>query len=148
MEKDLRGLIIEVVILTIFLIISIPICVNASSNYKKEKEKYLNAFNTTIDVNNKEDIKELTIDSNSDNIIEVRLGLMISHFYDEYYIMVDNEIYKLNDLEYTEDDNYRYYIIGSYEIDKSRIVEFDLNPVNQEYFKEHLIYSFYATTIN
>ena len=38
MEKELKGTIIEIVVLTIFLIIVVPICVEASSNYRKQKE--------------------------------------------------------------------------------------------------------------
>lgn len=147
MEKELKGRIIEVIFLTIFLIIAVPICVDASNNYNQDKSAHLDAFNATIDVNNKDDYKEITIYSNTEEEIEIKLGLMISKFYDEYYIKLDNNIYKLNSLEYTEDENNRYYIIGTYNVDQEKTINFDLNPVNQEYFKEHLIYSFYAKPI-
>lgn len=146
MEKELKGAIIEVILLTIFLIITIPICVKASSDYKEEKEKYLNVFNTTIDVNNNGDYKELSIYSNTDNEITIRLGLTTNKFYDEYYIELDGKTYNLKDLEYQEDENNRYYIIGTYKINELKKVNFQMKPVKQSYFKEHLIYSFYATT--
>lgn len=147
MEKELKGTIIEIVVLTIFLIIVVPICVEASSNYRKQKETLLNAFNTTIDVNNKDDMKELSIFSNSNKPVKIKLGLMISQFYDEYEIIVDDKKYNLNELDYKEDTENKYFIIGTYEVDEIQKVNFKLRPKNQEYFKEHLIYSFYAEGI-
>lgn len=146
MEKELKGLIIEVVVISIFLIIAVPLCIKASHNYQQEKETHLNAFNTTIDVNRKENYKEVNIYSNTTKNIEIKLGLMISKYYDEYYINIDNKTYKLNDLEYKEDENNRYYILGTYNINKVKTINFSLNPINQNYFKENLIYSFYTTT--
>ena len=144
MEKELKGLIIEIITMIIILMITVPICAEASNNYKKQKNTLLDAINTTIDVTNKEDSKELNIYSNTNKNIQIKLGLMISHFYDEYYIIIDGITYNLNDLDYKEDENNRYYIIGSYEIDKVRKIDFQLKPQNQDYYKEDLIYSFYA----
>ena len=144
MEKELKGLIIEIITMIIILMITVPICAEASNNYKKQKNTLLDAINTTIDVTNKEDSKELNIYSNTNKNIQIKLGLMISHFYDEYYIIIDGITYNLNDLDYKEDENNRYYIIGSYEIDKVRKIDFQLKPQNQDYYKEDLIYSFYT----
>lgn len=144
MEKELKGLIIEIITMIIILVITIPICVEASNNYKEQKDTLLNAFNTTIDVNSKGDIKELNIYSNTNKNIQIKLGLMISQFYDEYYIIIDGITYNLNELDYKEDDSNRYYIIGTYEIEEVKTIDFILKPQNQNYYKENLIYSFYA----
>ena len=62
MKKELKGLIIEVIVLTIILLITVPICAKASSNYNKQKETSMSAINTTIDVTSKTgNIKELNI---------------------------------------------------------------------------------------
>lgn len=147
MEKELKGLVIEVIVLTIFLIITVPICVQASSNYNEQKETMLNAINTTIDVNNKGDNKEISLYSNSNKTVEVKLGLTISQFYDEYYVTIDNKTYNLNELDYKEDEENKYFILGTYKIDEVKTISFKLTPKNQDYFKEHLIYSFYTEGI-
>lgn len=145
MEKELKGRLIEIIVMTIILIIVVPICASASSSYKKQKETSLNAFNTTIDVNSKGgNIKELNIYSNTNKIIEIKLGLMINHYYDDYYIIIDNKTYSLNSLEYLSDDEYKYYIIGTYKINEVKTIDFQLIPQNQNYYKENLVYSFYA----
>jgi len=144
MEKELKGAIIEIIIMTIILIITIPICVNATNKYKTQKESLLNAFNTTIDINNKGNIKELSIYSNTNETIVVKLGLTISQFYDDYYIIIDNKTYNLDELDYKEDEENKYFIIGTYEVDQVKKIDFKLRPKNQEYFKERLIYSFYV----
>ena len=143
MEKELKGTIIEIIIMIIFLTIAVPICINASTNYQTQKETLLNAFNTKIDVNNKGDIKELSIYSNNSAKVEVRLGLMISQFYDEYKVAIDNNTYNLKDLDYQSDEENRYYILGTITIDKVKKIDFQLKPTNQDYFKEDLVYSFY-----
>lgn len=145
MKKELKGLIIEVIVLTIILLITVPICAKASSNYNKQKETSMSAINTTIDVTSKTgNIKELNIYSNTTKPIEIKLGLMISHFYDDYYINIDGRTYSLNQLEYTKDEEYNYYIIGTYKIEELKKVEFELKPQKQNYYKENLTYSFYA----
>ena len=144
MAKELKGLVIEIIVLTVFLLIAVPICVQASSNYNNQKETLLGAFNTTIDVNNKDDMKELSIYSNANKPVTVKLGLAITQYYDDYYIIVDDNTYNLDELDYKEGEENKYFIIGTYEVDELKKVNFKLCPKNQEYFKEHLIYSFYA----
>ncbi len=144
MEKELKGLIIEIITLIVVLVIAVPICAKASNDYKETKETLLNAFTATIDIKNKGDIKELNIYSNNDEEIQIQLGLMISHFYDEYYIVIDGITYNLNALEYEEDENNRYYILGTYDIKYLKKIDFILKPKYQSYYKENLIYSFYA----
>lgn len=144
MEKELKGYVIEIMVITIFLIITVPICAKASNDYTTKKESLLNAFNATIDVNNKNDMKELSIYSNADKQIEVKLGLKMTKYYDEYSVIIDNRKYNLKDLDYKEDEENIYYILGTYEIDEVKKIDFKLIPNNQSYFKENIIYSFYT----
>ena len=96
MDKELKGYIIEIVALILLLIIVVPICVNASNKYSTKQETILNGFNTTIDITKKEgNIKELNIYSNTNKPIKVKLGLMITKFYNEYTVTIDNQIYNL-----------------------------------------------------
>lgn len=145
MDKELKGYIIEIVALILLLIIVVPICVNASNKYSTKQETILNGFNTTIDITKKEgNIKELNIYSNTNKPIKVKLGLMITKFYNEYTVTIDNQIYNLNELECLTDDNYNYYILGTYEIDEVKNITFELKVKDKFYYDETLTYSFYT----
>ena len=54
MDKELKGYIVEIIIMLIFISFAIPICVNASNNYSTKQKALLNGINTTIEINNKE----------------------------------------------------------------------------------------------
>lgn len=148
MDKELRGYVIEIIIMVIILSFAIPICVNASNNYNTKQKALLNGLNTTIDITNKEkNIKQINLYSNTDELIKVKLGLMITNFYDEYTIEVDGNIYDLNELEYLSDEKNRYYILGVYEIDKEENIEFELKVKGKSYYDESISYSFYTEGI-
>ena len=145
MDKELKGYVIELITMIIVLIFIVPICVNASNEYSKKQEILLNGFNTTIDVNSKQgNIKELNLYSNTDKTIKVKLGLKITKFYDEYTITIDDQIYDLNKLEFLEDDYNRYYILGTYEIEEVKSLDFELKVKDKNYYDESIIYSFYT----
>jgi len=144
MDRELRGYVIEIIIMVIFLVIAIPICVDASSRYNDNKQKVLNGLNTTIDVLNNGDMKTIYLYNSSNDSVKVKLGMMISKFYDEYLVTVDDSIYNLNELEYLEDDSYRYYVLGTYEIDDIEIVDFDLKIKDKSYFDDEIAYGFYV----
>lgn len=145
MDKELKGYIIEILAMIIVLIIIVPICVNASREYTTNQEKILSGFNTTIDIINKNgNIKQINLYSNTDKTIKVKLGLMITKFYDEYTVEIDNQVYDLSNLEYLEDDNHRYYILGTYEIEELKSIDFELKVKGQNYYDETLTYSFYT----
>lgn len=148
MEKSIKGYVIEVIFLTIFLIFIIPICVNASNDYTKKKEVFLNGYNTTIDITKKEgNLKQLNLYSNTNKVIKVKLGLMITKFYNEYLVEIDGNTYDLSTLEYLEDENYRYYILGTYEINKEKNIDFELKLKDKSYYNETLTFSFYTEGI-
>lgn len=148
MDKNIKGYVIEVIFLTIFLIFIIPICVSASNDYTKKKETFLNGYNTTIDITKKEgNLKQLNLYSNTNKVVKVKLGLMITKFYNEYLVEIDGNIYDLSILEYLEDENYRYYILGTYEIDKEKNIDFEIKVKDKSYYNESLTYSFYTEGI-
>lgn len=148
MNKELKGYIIEIIIMVIILSFAIPICVNASNNYTTKQKAILNGLNTTIDITNKKgNIKQINLYSNTDELIKVKLGLMITNFYNEYIVEIDGNTYDLNELEYLSDEHHRYYIIGIYEIDKEKNIEFELKVKGTSYTKESISYSFYTEGI-
>lgn len=142
MEEDLKSLVIEIISLILVLIIAIPICVSASSSYKESKAQLANASKTTIDISNKGDIKEVTVYSNSDKSIKINLLLKISKFSDEYLVSIDENTYELNKLEYVEDEEYRYYNLGIYDVLKRRKFDFNLKAKDKIYYDETITYSF------
>lgn len=148
MDKNIKGYVIEVIFLTIFLIFIIPICVSASNDYTNKKETFLNGYNTTIDITKKEgNLKQLNLYSNTNNVIKVKLGLMITKFYNEYLVEIDGNTYDLSTLEYLEDEIYRYYILGTYEIDKEKNIDFEIKVKDKSYYNETLTFSFYTEGI-
>ena len=136
MDKELKFYVIEIIVMVLFLIITVPLCVDASNKYILAKENMLNSANITIDVKHNGEMKSVRLYSNNDKVVNVKLGLMINNFYDEYLITVDDNIYNLNDLEYLSDDNYRYYILGTYEVDNFVNVDFNLEVKDKNYFDE------------
>ena len=72
---------------------------------------------------------------------------MITKFYNEYLVEIDGNIYDLSILEYLEDENYRYYILGTYEIDKEKNIDFEIKVKDKSYYNESLTYSFYTEGI-
>lgn len=148
MDKELKGYIIEIIIMLIILSFAVPICVNASNNYNTKQKAILNSVNTTIDITNKKgNIKQINLYSNTDELIKVKLGLMITNFYNEYTIEIDGNIYDLNELEYLSDEKNRYYILGIYEIDKVENIDFELKVKDKHYKDEIISYSFYTEGI-
>ena len=127
MDKELKGYIIEIIIMVIFLSFAVPICVNASNNYNTKQKAILNGLNTTIDITNKKgNLKQINLYSNTDELIKVKLGLMITNFYNQYIVEIDGNTYDLNELEYLSDEKNRYYIIGIYEIDTIESIDIEL----------------------
>lgn len=144
MDKEMKGLIVEIVSLILLLIIVIPICVNASSNYRERKEQMLSGNQTVVDISNQGNIKKVTVVSEYDDVFSVRLILKISKFHDEYLIYLDDQVFNIRDLEYTEDYEYQYYNLGIYEIDKKRVFDFQLKVKDKSYYDETISYSFYT----
>ena len=142
MDKELKRLILEIVTLTLLLIIIIPICVNASNKYNEQKEVLLSGIGTSVDISHNGDMKKITIYSDYDKVVKVNLIMKISKFSNDYDIHLDDQIYNINDLEYSEDNNWRYYKLGIYEVNKVRDFDFKLRTKGSIYYKETIVYSF------
>lgn len=139
MEKELRGLVVEIVLTVIMMIIIIPICADASSEYRKTKEALLSGRDAVIDISNNRDMKKVTVYSNYDKKVRVSLFFKINDFTGDYDIYFENNTYKLSDLEYILDNGCRYYQLGIYEIDCLK--EFDFKLIRENY-NETITYSF------
>ena len=142
MDKELKRLVIEIVSLILLLVIVIPICVNASSRYKEQKNFLLSGVGTSVDITHNGDMKKVTLYSNYNKVIKVNLIMKISKFSNDYEIYLDDNIYTLNELDYVSDEEYRYYNLGIYEVNKVREFDFKLSTKGSVYYDEAIIYSF------
>lgn len=142
MDKELKRLVVEIIILTLVLIVVVPICVNASARYQEKKDVLLNGKDTSVDISHNGSIKKLTIYSNHDDVMRVNLVMKISKFYGDYYIYLDDNVYDIRTLDYSYDDEYQYYNLGIYEVDGVREFDFQLRAEGNFYYDETVTYSF------
>ena len=59
-------------------------------------------------------------------------------------IYLDDKIFRLSDMEYTEDSEYRYYNLGLYAIPGKRTFDFKIAVLDRSYYNETISYSFYT----
>lgn len=144
MDKEMKGLVIEIITLVILLLVAVPLCVNASNNYQQKKDKMNIGNHAIVDISNRGSIKKVTVTSTKNTDISVYLMLKITKFDDEYLIYLDDEIFDMKDLEYSEDDNYRYYNLGLYQISKKKTFDFRIVVKDKSYYNETISYSFYT----
>ena len=133
MDKELKEIVGEIIALIILMIIAIPICVKASSDYQAKKDKMVIGNHASVDISNLGEIKKITVNSENNQDISVYLMLKISKFDDEYIIDLDDKIFDLKDLEYTEDNDNYYYNLGLYTIKGKRTFNFKINKFSKEY---------------
>ena len=144
MDKELKGLVVEIFSIMLLLVIVIPICVNASSEYRSQKDAVLIGRKATVDISNKGEYKEIRVTSGTDRTIKVNLVMKISKFNDEYLIRLDDQEYNLRDLEYSEDENYQYYNLGIYEVNQEKVFQFKISVKDKSYYDETISYGFYT----
>lgn len=144
MDKELKGIVGEIIILITLMIIAIPICVKASSDYQAKKDKMIIGNHASVDISNRGEIKKVTVNSENNKDISVYLMLKISKFDDEYIVYLDDQIFDLKDLEYTEDNDNYYYNLGLYSIKRKRTFDFRITVKDKSYYKETISYSFYT----
>ena len=63
MDKELKGIVGEIIALIILMIIAIPICVKASSDYQAKKDKTVIGNHASVDISNLGEIKKITVNS-------------------------------------------------------------------------------------
>ena len=144
MDKELKRLVVEIISLVLLLIVVIPICVNASSEYRLKKDAVLIGDKASVDISNKGEYKQIKISSGVDKTVKMNLVMRISKFNDDYLIYLDDQVYNLRELEYTEDDNYQYYNLGIYEVTKEKIFQFKIKVKDKSYYDETISYGFFT----
>lgn len=142
MEKEEKRLIIEICTLIILLIIVIPICINASRDYREKKEVLLKGTNTSVDITYNGDMKKVTIYSNHDDSVRVNLVLKTNKLLNDYQVLLDDDSYVLSELDNFSDGEYLYYNLGIYEVDRIREFDFKLSVIGDTYYSETITYSF------
>lgn len=144
MDKELKGIVGEIIAVIILMVIAIPICVKASSDYQTKKDKMIIGNHASVDISNRGEIKKVTVNSDNNKDISVYLILKISKFDDEYIVYLDDQIFDLKDLEYTEDNDNYYYNLGLYSIKEKRTFDFRITVKDKSYYNETISYSFYT----
>ena len=144
MDKELKRLVIEIITLVLLLVVVVPICANASSQYRLKKDAVVIGREASVDISNKGEYKEIKVTSGVERPIKINLVMKISKFNDDYIITLDNQEYNLRDLEYTEDENYQYYNLGIYEVENERVFQFKIMVKDKSYYDETISYSFYT----
>lgn len=131
---DNKGLIREIICLTLFLIIVIPICVNASNSYNDREDYLRNCEEVFVDIhNNDKDVSDnvisskiITITNGNQESVRVSLIFKIAKFTNSYTLKLGDKSYRLDELDYTEDNDYLYYNLGLFVIDKVSNMDFYL----------------------
>ncbi len=144
MDKELKGLVFEIISIIVLLAIVIPICVNASSEYRLKKDFMQVGDKVSIDISNKGEFKDIRVLNSSGRDTRMNLVMKITKFSDSYLIYLDDQIYDISTLEYTEDEDYQYYNLGIYDLQKERNFKFKIVAKDKSYYDETISYSFYA----
>ena len=63
-------------------------------------------------------------------------------------VKIDDEEYLLRDIVYSEDDNYYYFNLGSYEVKDKKEIDFNLELIGNEIYDDCISYSFLAEVAN
>lgn len=147
MDKDMKGILGEIFVLVLFLVIAVPLCVKASSDYQENLDKMNVGSRASVDISNCGEIKKVMVSSDQSQKMSVYLILKISSFDDEYVIYLDDKIFNLGDLEYSFDGEYRHYNLGLYLISGKRNFDFRIAVRDKSYYNETITYSFYTRGI-
>lgn len=144
MDSEIRHLIVEIVSIVVLLLIVIPICVNASSEYREKRDFLLIGEKASVDISNMGEYKLITINSGTDKTVKMNLMMRISKFSDDYLIYLDDEVFNIRDLEYTEDEDYQYYNLGLFDVEKEKVLQFRIKVKDKSYYDETISYGFYT----
>ena len=142
MNKSNKELLLEIIIMAIFLAVAIPACVNASNKYNRRKEELMCNSNISVDIKNNNNNKIIELTNLNKKASKVNLILKISKYSNEYAVNIDDNYYELKTMSRTEDENYYYYNIGAYEIEKNKEVKFKLQLLESKVDEESITYSF------
>lgn len=145
MEKEVRGLLLEIVALVFIIIITIIVWPNLKEEHLKKTEVVMNYVNNlSIKTVNKEEYylfpmtDEYAIDNLRRNTIEIKNNDSVNKEYilflkiDKNYIdninslkfMFNNNIIDFNDVYSYEDDNYVYYQVYNNNVKNNDYVDY------------------------
>lgn len=165
MNKKFKSLVIEIVFLLVIMISVIPLFVYGSKDNSLTRAQ-LSGYDKGLDIEvvQKSDIKELYPMSDEDAINNLNGSVIkVTNLdnrdsnYDfifkmnkiddlqNYKIMFNGKIYSLNDLDYTEDEEYRYFTLDNIDIsNKEKYLTFLLwiTDEGNNYVSEDINYSF------
>ena len=147
MDKELKGIVVEIIAIVVLLLIVIPICAHASSEYISRRDALLIGNKASVDISSNGEYKKIRVTSGVRDSVKVNLFMKISKFNDDYIIYLDDKSYDLRELECTEDENYQYYNLGTYEIEKEKLFQFKINVKDKSYYDETISYGFYTQGI-
>ena len=147
-DDEIKRLIVEIITVIILFIIAVPICVNDSNNYNEKNNNMQKYNNIVVDISDINSSKIVTINNYNNKKKTVNLILKTSKFYDEYMVKIDDEEYLLRDIVYSEDDNYYYFNLGSYEVKDKKEIDFNLELIGNEIYDDCISYSFLAEVAN
>lgn len=147
---DNKVFIREIICLTLFLIIIIPICVNATNRYNKREDYLKNCEEVFVDISNNDkgvsdnviSSKIVTIINESQEGLKVNLIFKIAKFTNSYTLKIGDKNYNLDELDYIEDNDYLYYNLGLFEVDKINNLDFYLILNNEISYDNSVSYSF------
>ena len=148
MENDFKSLIAEMIIMIIIIIIVIPICVNASHNYNEKKSSIQQHNNIMVDIKNIDSNMYLDINNYNKDKKIINLIMKTTKFSNEYIIKLDDKEYNLKDIPHTEDKDYYYFNLGSYQIKKAKQIKMSLKLLGDEIYDDSITYSFIAEAAN
>ena len=144
MDKELKRLVVEICSIVLLLVIVIPICVNASSDYRSKRDALLVGNKASVDISNNGEYKQIRVTSGVDDTVKMSLVMRISKFNDEYLIYLVDKEYSLSDFDYTEDENYQYYNLGNFDVEKERVFQFKIKVKDKSYYDETISYGFFT----
>ena len=148
MDKDVKALICDIILLLLIMVISIPICVNASRDYNKKKYVLQSDNNISVSISNENSNFFVNIYNYNSRSKTVNLILKTSKFSNNYNITLDDKFNNLDEIARIEDDNYYYFYLGSYKIKKHKQIKFDLNLMGDEVYDDSIKYSFLTEALN
>ena len=146
-DNEIRELICEIILFVILLLVMVPICVNASNNYKESTSKIQNCVDMSVSINSVDGKKFVVLDNYGEKEVNINLVLKIREFSNEYMIKLGNRDIYLSDLERTSDGEFYYYDLGDYTISKKEEIEYKIVLVGDEIYNDNVSYSFVAEVL-
>ena len=148
MDKDIKALIAHIIVMIVILIIISCICINANRDYNMKKNSIQQYNNVVIDIKNNDSKMYVNVNNYNKDKKVINLILKTSKFSNEYRVGLDDMEYNLNTVPRTEDKEYYYFDLGSYEIVKTKSIKFSLDLVGDDVYDDSITYSFVAEVAN